>query len=146
MRNTWEKLVHHFGTIYRHGISNELINKKRVAIDNTKHDQDASDENILATEGRDKSYERLDKAQQFQSGVYKEQVMQGEPAIAYKAKTSLAILINEIVEAEYKINHILPIVMEGDDKVDHDNKWRTYFERITKLENQRKKTFYMNRG
>ena len=30
MRTTWEKLVHHVGTIYRHDISNELQNKKTV--------------------------------------------------------------------------------------------------------------------
>ena len=48
--------------------------------------------------------------------------MQGEPTIAAKAKNSLAILNNEIVEAEYKIHHILPIVLEGDAKVYHFNK------------------------
>ena len=40
-----------------------------------------------------------------------------------KAKISVAILKHEIVEARYKIQHILPIVMEGDAKVDHYNEW-----------------------
>jgi hypothetical protein len=29
MRTTWEKIVHHAGTIYGHDISNELLNKKK---------------------------------------------------------------------------------------------------------------------
>jgi hypothetical protein len=32
MRTTWEKIVHHVGTIYGHGISNELQNKKTVLV------------------------------------------------------------------------------------------------------------------
>ena len=59
--------------------------------------------------------------------------MQGEPTIAAKAKNPLAILNNEIVEAEYKIHHILPIVLEGDAKVEHDNTWRTYCEIIAQI-------------
>ena len=44
-----------------------------------------------------------------------------------------SILNNEIVEAEYKSQNILPIFIEGDDKVDHGKKWRTYTERNSKL-------------
>ena len=32
MRNTWEKITHHVGTIYGHDISNELQNKTLVTI------------------------------------------------------------------------------------------------------------------
>ena len=70
---------------------------------------------------------------QFQKGVYEDQVMEGEPIISDKSKISLDILNNEIVEAEYKNQHILPIVMESDTKVDHENKWRTYHDRISQL-------------
>ena len=91
------------------------------------------DENQLATKKREQSCERLLKARQFQKGVYKEQVMQGEPAVAAKYKISLTILNNEIMEADYKSHNILPIVMEGDTKVDHDNKCRTYCERVIQL-------------
>ena len=93
----------------------------------------------------DQSYERLDKDRNFHKGVYEEQVMQGEPAIAAKYKTSLTILNNEIVEAEYKSNHIIPIVLEGDAKLEHDNKWRTYSESIANLEKQHRQLFYMIR-
>ena len=59
---------------------------------------------------------------------------------------SLAILNNEIAEAEYKSHHILPIVPEGDAKVEHENKWRTYCERFAQLDKQRIKELYMIRG
>ena len=62
--------------------------------------------------------------------------MQLEPAINAKDKISLAILNDEIVEAKYKIHRILPILLEGDAKVEHDNKLRTYSEIIVQLYNQ----------
>ncbi len=39
MRMTWEKIVHHVGTIYGHNISNELQNKKTVTIPEPEHTQ-----------------------------------------------------------------------------------------------------------
>ena len=62
--------------------------------------------------------------------------MQGEPAIAAKDKMSLNIVNNEIVESKYKSHHILPIVLEGDAKVEHENKWHTYNKRIAQLDKQ----------
>ena len=64
--------------------------------------------------------------------------MEGEP--------TLAILNNEMVESRYKNNHIQPIVLEGDAKVEHDNKWKTYCERIAQLYKQRGQTLSMIRG
>ena len=72
--------------------------------------------------------------------------MQGEPAVAAKYKISLTILNNEIMEADYKSHNILPIVMEGDTKVDHDNKCRTYCERVIQLQKKHGQSFYMIRG
>ena len=58
----------------------------------------------------------------------------------------LAILKIEIVEATYKNQHILPIVMEGDVRFDQDNEWWTYCETTSQLDNQRGQAFYMIRG
>ena len=44
--------------------------------------------------------------------------------------------IIKIVEYKYKIQHILPIVLEVDAKVYHNNHWRTYHDRNSLLENQ----------
>ena len=72
--------------------------------------------------------------------------MEGDPTIAAKSKMSLAILNNEIMEAEYKSHHMLPIVLERDAKLDHGNKWRTYCERISQLKKQHGQALYMIRG
>jgi hypothetical protein len=37
MRTTWEKIVHHVGTIYGHDISNKQLNKKTVLIPEPKY-------------------------------------------------------------------------------------------------------------
>ena len=58
---------------------------------------------------------------------------------------SLAILNNEMVEAKYKSHNILPMVLERNSKVEHDNKWHTYCERISQLENQRGQSLSMIR-
>ena len=34
---------------------------------------------------------------------------------------ALSLLDNETMESEYKIQHIIPIAMEGGAKVDHEN-------------------------
>ena len=133
MRNTWERLVNHSGTIHEHDISNELLNKKTVIIIKLDHTQDSLDEHQLDTKRRDQSYQRLVKARNFQKEVFKDQCIVGKPTIAAKSKMSLAILNNEIVEAKYKSQHILPIVLDGDVKVEHYNEWQTYRERKSKL-------------
>jgi hypothetical protein len=40
MRTTWEKIVHHVGTIYGHDISNVLMNKKTVTISEPEYTQE----------------------------------------------------------------------------------------------------------
>ena len=50
------------------------------------------------------------------------------------------------MEADYKSQHILPIVLDDDVKVEHENEWRTYHERKSVLEKQRGQSFSMIRG
>ena len=108
IRATWEKLAHYVGTIHGYDISKELPNKKRWNISKTEHTQDASDEHQLATKRRDQSYKRLAEARRFQKGVYEEQVIEGYPIIVVKAKISLAILNNEIVnQSTLKMNRMI---------------------------------------
>jgi hypothetical protein len=62
MRTTWEKIVHHVGTIYGHDISNELQNKKTVIIDEPKHTQDVLDKHAAKEVRRQTQQTRLDQA------------------------------------------------------------------------------------
>ena len=49
---------------------------------------------------------------------------------------NLSVLYNEIVKAEYKIQQILPILLESVSKVYHANEWLSYHERKSRLEKQ----------
>ena len=122
MRSSWDKLVHNVGTIQGHNISNELQNNNTVIISKPDHTQDVLDEYQLSAKRRDQLYQRLAEVWQFQKGQLEEQVIEGEPKIAAKAKMSLAIINNEFAYSEYKSQHILPIFLGGDAKVEHDKK------------------------
>ena len=43
MRTTWDKIVHHVGTIYGSDISNELLNKKRVQLPEPDYTDEVKD-------------------------------------------------------------------------------------------------------
>jgi hypothetical protein len=62
MQTTWEKIVHHVGTIHGHDISNELLNKKTVIIDKPVHTQDVQDKHALRVIRHDASQARLQAA------------------------------------------------------------------------------------
>jgi hypothetical protein len=47
MRTTWEKIVHHVGTIYGQDISNELLNKKTVNLPEPAYTQAILDKHII---------------------------------------------------------------------------------------------------
>ena len=49
-------------------------------------------------------------------------------------------------EAEYKVSIPLPMILQGDEKTKHDNEWRTYRERVTRLEKQRGQALSLIRG
>ena len=93
-------------------------------------------EHQLATKIRYQSYQRLAEARQFQKSVIEYQIIDGEPNITAKDKMNLSVLYNEIVEAEYKIQQILPILLESVSKVYHANEWRSCHERKSRLEKQ----------
>ena len=75
--------------------------------------------------------------------MFEDQVIVEEPTIAPKSKITLAITNNEILEVEYKIQRILPIVLEGDARVEYDNQWQTYFERKSQLEKKHRQELSM---
>ena len=53
----------------------------------------------------------------------------------------LAMLENEIDEATYKASIDLVIHLAGSEKTEHDNAWRTYIERTSRLEKQQAQAF-----
>ena len=61
------------------------------------------------------------KHRSYTNIFFEDQLTVVEPTIADKSKMYLSILNNEIAEDEYKSQCIIPIVLEGDAKVYHDN-------------------------
>jgi hypothetical protein len=58
----------------------------------------------------------------------------------------LAILENDIEEANYQATVDLPIKLTDEESTHYSNAWKTYRERTTRLEKQRGQAFSMVRG
>jgi hypothetical protein len=143
MRNTWEKITHHVGTIYGHDISNELQNKMRVTIAEPRYTTA-----VLITHAQNETRRlaqsvRLTHARNAQRLVLVAAVTAAEdPA----APMNLALLDNEIEEAAYQLSVPLPMRLDESEATLYHNDWRTYRERSSRLEKQRGQAFSMIRG
>ena len=142
MRTTWEKIVHHVGTIYGHDISNELLNKKTVIITKPEHTEDVLMKHAERVTRHETQELRLATARQVQRRALVAADKSGDA----DAPMSLAILDNEIEEAAYQVTLALPIELDETEKTEHSNAWQTYRERNTQLETQRGQAFSMIRG
>jgi hypothetical protein len=145
MRTTWEKIVHHVGTIYGHDISNELQNKKTVVISKPEHTQDVLDKHAERVTRHNNQEQHLAKARlQPRRKFWSQQSAVKEKDA--EAPMQLAILENKIEESAYQASIELPIAMNETEKTEHSNDWRTYRERNSRLETQRGQAFSMIRG
>ncbi len=143
MRTTWEKIVHHVGTIYGHDISNELLNKKTVVIDKPAHPQDVLDKHADRVTRHTNQELRLLAARSDQKTALLAAVAAG---VDTDAPMSLALLENEIEEAAYQNSIDLPIELDESERIENSNAWRTYRERNSRLDTQRGQAFSMIRG
>jgi hypothetical protein len=133
MRTTWEKIVHHVGTIYGHDISNELQNKKKVIIPKPEHTQDVLDKHAERVTRHNYQEQRLTRARLDQKTALEASVATGDP----EATMSLALLETVMDEAAYQATIDLPIKLTETEKTKHDNAWQTYREKNSRLETQR---------
>jgi hypothetical protein len=143
MRTTWEKIVHHVGTIYGHDISNELQNRKTLKIDEPTHTQAVLDKHNDREARRLTQQTRLTNARNLQRVSLQAAVAEGFDA---SAPMTLAVLENDIEEAAYQATLDLPIKLNDEETTQHSNEWRTYRERTSRLEKQRGQAFSMIRG
>ena len=143
MRTTWEKIVHHAGTIYGHDISNELQNRKTITIEEPKHTQEVLDKHAEKEARRLTQQARLIRARSLRRAALETLVTAGTDLTA---PMSLAELENEIEEAEYQATLDLPIKLTDEESTQYSNEWRTYRERTSRLEKQRGQAFSMIRG
>jgi hypothetical protein len=143
MRTSWEKIVHHVGTIYGHDISNELQNRKPVTITEPTYTQAVLDKHAIKETRHQAQQARLHTARSLQLIQLQAAVV---TATDPEAPMLLAILENDIEEATYNATLPLPIKLEDEEYTQHNNEWRTYRERKSRLEKQRGQAFSMIRG
>ena len=106
MRTTWEKIVHHAGTIYGHDISNELQNRKTITIEEPKHTQEVLGKHAEKEARRLTQQARLIRARELRRTSLEALVTAGTDPTA---PMTLAEIENEIEEAEYQATLDLPI-------------------------------------
>ena len=128
MRTTWEKIVHHVGTIYGHDISNELQNRKTVTITKPEYTQAVQDKHADRVARHTAQQQRLDAARQAKKAVLEQAVADGTDT---DAPMELAVLTNEIEEAAYQATVELPVKLTDEEATEHSNAWRSYRERVS---------------
>jgi hypothetical protein len=143
MRNTWEKITHHVGTIYGHDISNELQNKTPVTIAQPQYSAAIIAKHALKETRRQSQGLRLNLAASAQRLALLAEVAAGTDITA---PMQLAVLENEIEEAAYQLSVPLSMQLDDSEATSYHNEWRTYRERTTRLEKQRGQAFSMIRG
>jgi hypothetical protein len=142
MRTTWEKIVHHVGTIYGHDVSNELQNKKTVPVPKPVHTQEVLDKHQDRIIRHNVQEQRFIQARESKKQLLEALIVAGDA----DAEMELALLQQQIDEAAYLATTDLPIKLSDEERTEHDNNWRTYRERNSRLEKQRGQAFSMIRG
>ena len=143
MRTTWEKIVHHVGTIHGEDISNELLNRQTLNLDEPKYSQDVLDRQAKAESHRKMQHENLQKARAETVVMLEDIVKDGKDP---EAKIKLATLVNLINEDDFKFEVPLPIVLVGEDKARWETKWRIYKDKVSSLAKHRGMAYSMVRG
>jgi hypothetical protein len=134
MRTSWEKLVQFVGTNYGQDISNELQNKIPVILSEPVHTPDVLARHAICEQMVQTREEKLQRAH-----LSKRIILETAAALGADpdAPMQLAILDNEIAEANYKQNNEVPIEMSDSEKMQYSNNWRTYQERNVLLTKHR---------
>ena len=145
MRTSWEKLVHYVGTTYGQDISNELLNKLTVVLEEPVHTdvvmaRHATREVLVRTAQRN-----ILAARRAQETILQAAIVTGGVANE-EAPMKLALLQNEIARDEYQANNQVEIEMDDSEKTIYTNEWRTYRERKSSLLKHRGQTFSLILG
>ena len=121
MRTSWEKLVEYSGTTYGQDICNELQNKQNVTLPQPLYtaavlQRHAAREAMIRT-----AQINLQTARTAQEAILQAAVTAGQDA---NAPMNLAILQNEIAQANFEQQQEVPIELTDAEKTQHSNEWR----------------------
>jgi hypothetical protein len=118
MRNAWEKITHHVGTIYGHDISNELQNKTCVTIAEPKYTAGIIAKHALKETRRQAQGLRLNLTASAQMLGLLAAVATGTDLTV---PMQLAILENEIEEATFQLSVPLSMQLEDSEATSYHN-------------------------
>ena len=122
MRNSLEKLVHHIGTIHGQDISSELQNRKPIVIPEPQYSQAVLDDCAAKEVKRITRHNRVQAARRGKVRHLQIIIAAGEEPAA-DAAIELAVLTNQIEEADDNISVPLAVSLDGPDRAQWDSQW-----------------------
>ena len=143
MRTSWEKIVQYVGTTYGQDISNELQNKVAVTLPEPTHTTAVLERHAIREQMIRTGQENLQQARRAQQFILEAAVT---AAVDPEAPMKLAILNNEIAQADFELNQDVPVEMSESEKTQYSNEWRTYRERNANLSKHRGQAFSLILG
>jgi hypothetical protein len=146
MRTSWEKIVHHVGTIMSQEKSNELLNRIQVVVPQPQHDAAIITKHAVDESRRLIQHNRILNARTDKMAALNTAYLAADLDSAADLGLKMAELENEMEEALYTISIPLPMTLEGDNKDAHNAKWRIYRETESQLIKQRGQAYSMIRG
>ena len=143
MRTSWEKLMQYIGTNYGQDISNELQNKAVIMLAKPTHSaavlaRHAACEMMICT-----GQMNLQTARQAQLLLLQALV---DARVDPEAPMKLAVLQNEMAQAEFEAAVAVPIDLTDSEKTQWSNDWRTYHERNSQLVKNQGQAFSLIMG
>ena len=143
MRTSWEKLVHHVGSIMSQEISNELLNWVQIVVPQPQHKQTTLDKHAIDETRRLIQHTRILRARTDKIAALNTASLAVDAATAANLGLKIAELENEMEEASHDISAPLPMTLEGDNKDAHNAKWRVCGETESQLIKQHGQAYSM---
>jgi protein-disulfide isomerase-like protein with CxxC motif len=122
MRTSWEKIAQYVGTTYGQDISNELQNKQTVTFVEPVHTPAVMTRHAIREQMIRTAQANLRRAHVAQQAALQAAVTAGNDP---EAGIKLAVIDNEIAQADYEAQQAIPIEMDDAEKTAYNNEWRT---------------------
>ncbi len=132
LKTSMKKIVTYVGTHHGPDIAKELQNRKELVIDKPTHTQAQLAQHALDRVTRNETHTRMTQTRQQIITILEAKIM-AEPT-DIDSMMLMSKLRNEAIEADANHAKIFNIILEGDEKIQHEGKWRTYRDRVAKLE------------
>jgi hypothetical protein len=142
MNTTYDKIVQHVGATMGQDISSELLHREKVEVKAPTHPPEALQRHKDEVELHKKKAARLALAREAERKLLRVEVSKKVEGAAVR----LALLENEIEQAEYEAAIEPPVTLNPTEKTLFDNASRNHRERTRALEEHRGKAFSLIKG